>query len=306
MGMNITGNGNYINETDDEAGDEYLSTTDTLLSVLNIFLSITAFLGNALILAALHKVSSIYPPTKLLFRCLAVTDLCVGLTLQPMFVASFLSLTFRSLIIGNIDSFLNPLLIEVTILTSTAISVDRLLALLLGLRYRHVVTLRRVRVVILCVWLVAALPGSLTFFIPFHICFKLFLTIIILSLVISLVSNTRIFFILRHQQAQLQDSVQQGQPNVEGIPLNIARYKKTVSTIIWVQLASVACYAPYVITSLLRLLKEDSEVLDKSELLSLTLLYLNSSLNPILYCWKITDVRQQVKGTIRQFYCSSC
>ena len=194
------------------------------------------------------------------------------------------------------------LLIEVTILISTAISVDRLLALFLGLRYRLIVFLRRVRLVIICVWLVAALLGLLTFFIPIDVCFKLFLTIIILSLVISVFSNTKIFFILRHQQAQLQDSVQQGQPNVEGTPLNIARYKKTVSTIIWVQLASVACYAPYVITSLIMLLNEYSEVLNISYLFTVTLLYLNSSLNPILYCWKIRDVRQQVKSTIRQFF----
>ena len=292
------------NQTADQARDQYLSTTDILLSVLNIFLSITAFLGNALILAALHKVSSIYPPTKLLFRCLAVTDLCVGVIVQPIFAASLLS--FSSKIFENGSNFFTPLLIEVTILTSTAISVDRLLALLLGLRYRHVVTLRRVRVAILCVWLVAALPGSLTFFTRLHICFKLFLTIIMLSLIISLVSNTKIFFILRHQQAQLQDSVQQGQPNVEGIPLNIARYKKIVLAIIWVQLASVACHAPYVLTSLIRLVNENSKVLDISYLFSLTLLYLNSSLNPILYCWKIKEVRQQVKSTIRQFYCSSC
>ena len=50
-----------------------------LLSSLNIFLSITATLGNVLILVALRNVSSVHPPTKLLLRCLAVTDLCVGL-----------------------------------------------------------------------------------------------------------------------------------------------------------------------------------------------------------------------------------
>ena len=48
-----------------------------IFSALNIVLSITAALGNVLILIALQKVSSIYPPTKLFFRCLAVTDLCV-------------------------------------------------------------------------------------------------------------------------------------------------------------------------------------------------------------------------------------
>ena len=56
------------------------------LIALNIFLSITATLGNALILVTLRNVSSIHPPTKLLFRCLAVTDLCVGLLGQPLYV----------------------------------------------------------------------------------------------------------------------------------------------------------------------------------------------------------------------------
>ena len=60
------------------------------LVALNIFLSITASLSNALILIALHKVISIYPPTKLLFRCLAVTDLGVGLITQPLFVVTLL------------------------------------------------------------------------------------------------------------------------------------------------------------------------------------------------------------------------
>ena len=56
-------------------------------AALNIFLSITAFLGNALILTALCKVSSVRPPTKLLFKCLAITDLLVGLITQPFSVA---------------------------------------------------------------------------------------------------------------------------------------------------------------------------------------------------------------------------
>ena len=302
--LNITGYENHTSQTADQAWHQYLSTTDILLSVLNILLSITAFLGNALILVALHKVSSIYPPTKLLFQCLAVSDLCVGLIAGPLFVAGFFS---PPSIIFDVSNFVNPLLIEVTILASTAISVDRLLALLLGLRYRHVVTLRRVRVVILCIWLVAVLSRSLTFFTPIDVSVKLILTLITLPLVISVGSNTKIFFILRHQQAQLQDSVQQRQPNVEGIPLNIARYKKTVSTIIWVQLALVACYLPF-ITFIIPVFfnVSSNKALGMTFPWVVTLLYLNSSLNPILYCWKIRDVRQQVKSTIRQFYCSSC
>ena len=66
------------------------STSMAILAGINTFLAITASLGNALILIALHKVTSIYPPTKLLFRCLAVTDLLVGLISQPLYVTILL------------------------------------------------------------------------------------------------------------------------------------------------------------------------------------------------------------------------
>ena len=56
------------------------------------FLSITAFLGNALIITALRKESSLHPPSKLLLRSLAtVTDLCVGLISQHVFVTYLMS-----------------------------------------------------------------------------------------------------------------------------------------------------------------------------------------------------------------------
>ena len=139
---------------------------EIFLIALNIFLSISATLGNALILVALRNVSSIHPPTKLLFRCLAVTDLCVGLLGQSLKV--YVMYIAISLDIGNfivelvyVFVFIVIVLVAVSILTSAAISVDRLLALLLGLRYRHVVTLCRVRVIIACVWFIAVSNASL-------------------------------------------------------------------------------------------------------------------------------------------------
>ena len=42
---------------------------------VDILLSITALAGNFLIFVALHKESSLHPPSKLLHRCLATTDL---------------------------------------------------------------------------------------------------------------------------------------------------------------------------------------------------------------------------------------
>ena len=64
-------------------------------SAVNIFLSITAFLGNFLILAALNKESSLHPPSKLLYRCLATTDLLVGIVSQPLYATYWMSLVYE-------------------------------------------------------------------------------------------------------------------------------------------------------------------------------------------------------------------
>ena len=62
------------------------------LSAVNIFLSITAVLGNSLILVALHKESSLHPPSKLFYLCLATTYLLVGLVSQPLYATYWMSL----------------------------------------------------------------------------------------------------------------------------------------------------------------------------------------------------------------------
>ncbi len=300
---NFTGEGNYTSKLNQGLSEQPAGVPE-FFSALNIFLSITAAAGNALILYALKNVSSIHPPTKLFFRCLAVTDLCVGLIAQPLYATYIMSYSIKM----NVDALYHVdklweasgfILCGVSVVTSTAISVDRLLALLLGLRYRHVVTLRRVRAVIICFWLNAT-SGVCILMWRTEIAIKANYVGLILCLVTSIFCYTRIYFKLRNQQAQVQNNVPYGQQNGEGIPLNIARYKKTVSSIMWVQLALVACYVPWVIVTVLYANRIDHDV---AGLATYTLVYLNSSLNPMLYYWKIREVKQAVKGTIRQLYC---
>ena len=287
------------------------------VTTLNIFLSIFATLGNVLILVALRNVSSIHPPTKLLFRCLAITDLSVGLLCQPLYV--YVWYITISLDIGNhivelayVYVFIIFVLVAVSILTSAAISVDRLLALLLGLRYRHVVTLCRVRVLIACVWFIAVSNASL--FCVARILFhdKLELASLwtvrafaIFSIIVSTFSYTKIFFTLRHQQAQVQNHVQPEQSSRVRSVLNIARYKKTVYSVAWIQFAMLACYGPGIV--MLFLLQfgniDDSIEIRIADEFSLCLVFLNSSLNPVLYCWRIKDVRREVQNTICKCLC---
>ena len=273
----------------------------TFIAVLNAFLSITAILGNVLVLVALRKDSSLHPPSKLLLRSLAVTDLCAGLFSEPLHVTLLVTVAKEHWNICRYVALTVPvtgiILGLASLFTLTAISVDRLLALLLGLRYRQVVTLKRTCWIIITFWVLSAGCATMKLFSNFPIMGSIFIP---LCLVTSTFSHAKIFFTLRRHQNQLQDHIQQ--PNQTN-QLNIARFRKAVSTALWLQFMLIVCYLPLVISTNLFMKTEPSSSLIVAVSYAFTLVFLNSSLNPILYCWKIDEVRQAMKETIRGILC---
>ena len=117
----------------------------------------------------------------------------------------------------------------------------------------------------------------------------------------SVFSYTKIFCTLRHNQIHIQHHGSLRQPS-QATPLNIPRYRKAVTSALWVQVTMTFCYLPYGIVEILRPQIELSCKLYLSIQLKANLVLLNSSLNPLLYCWKIREVREAVKDTIRQFF----
>ena len=277
------------------------------LLVVNISVSITAFLGNTLILIALQKESSLHPPSKLLYRNLAITDLCVGMIAEPVYVAYFMSVLSDKWDIcfyANLLGFFTGVLFSaVSLFTLAVISVDRLLALLLGLRYRQVVTLKRTLMTLIVGWILC-IVGVLAYLwdpIVTSWCVRVALSV---CLVTSFVCYVKIFLILRHNQIQVLDHFLQRQMN-QPVSLNMARYRKAVSATLWVQMTLVVSYLPILITETLKAQRGMPLSLYLARESARTLVLLNSSLNPLLYCWKIREVRQAVQDTIRELLCSS-
>ena len=136
-------------------------------SAVYVLLSIIISLGGSLIFVALHKESSLHPPSKLLYRCLATTDLLVGIFSRSITATYYMSLVHEhwSLCRYARDAayIVGYTLCGVSLSAMTAISVDRLLALMLGLRYRHTVTLKRTYLVVAIFWVVVffKLPHNL-------------------------------------------------------------------------------------------------------------------------------------------------
>ena len=180
----------------------------------------------------------------------------------------------------------------------SAISVDRLLALLLGLRYKQIVTLKHTYIIVTTFW-VFNLVASLGNFFHHRIIF-LYSYLVISFCLVTVASYTKIFCTLRYHQAQVRDQQQLSQTNA----LNMARFRKAVYSALWVQLVLVVCYVYiYTVRIVIALTKNYSSLLVVTWSVAVTLLYFNSTLNPFLYCWKISEVRQALKQTITQALC---
>ena len=121
-----------------------------------------------------------------------------------------------------------------------------------------------------------------------------------LVLVASMFSYKNIFLTLRQHQTRVQLHVHLGQP---GHSTHIGRYKNAVSSALWLQLTLVGCYLPFGIADAFMTQVKLSPLVNTVRKFTVSIVFLNSSLNPILYCWKIREARQAVKDTIRQFFC---
>ena len=278
-----------------------------ILSILNIPLFISAVLGNILIIAALRKVSSLHPPSKLLLSCLSCTDLVMNLICHPLFVALSFSPEKSIACYTLWILFTTACLVfkGVSFSTTTAISVDRLLALLLGLRYRQMVTVRRVKLLTFFLWLLSASAAIVAFYNPRHFSRMAFAAGLSCTITSSF-CYIKIYYTLRLSQAQVQDQGHQGQPNQEGIQVNRVRYKKTVSTALWVQVLFLACHLPFgLLLGFITITGLNTPFLWFALALATDLMYTYSTLNPLLYCWRIRELRQAVKDTIKKFCCLS-
>ena len=190
--------------------------------------------------------------------------------------------------------------ISVSLSTLAVISVERLLALLLGLKYRQVVTIRRVYVIAIAAWVLGVGNAILAMLNPDVKIASA--TGSIMCLITAFFCYTGIFFKIRRHQTQVHRITREQENQTPAF--DISRYRKTVSTALWLQLALVVCYFPHMLLAPFaypEIEKTLSSALYFPLFFTITLMFFNSTLNPILYCWKIKEVRGTVKD---MFSCS--
>ena len=283
-----------ISEVDD------LRSTFIVNCVLNVFLSSTAILFNTVTLLAIRKTSSLPKTLRTLLVSLAVSDICVGLlgqTLYASLLVKWLQLKIINCSIYMAFDVSMGLFSIASFLGVVAVGVDRFLAIHLHLRYNELVTCKRVVAVVISIWLLSA---TLPFIVMlgFDI-FSLVITILgVLCFVLTLTVYTKMYLAVRRHKSQIQ-ALRVGQVTQMGESANFASVVRSAVGTFYVYLVMLVCYVPHLICLAAIEINGPSIALKGFFLYSLTLAFLNSSLNPVIYCWRLRHIRQAIRDMLR-------
>lgn len=283
-----------ISEVDD------LRSTFIANCVLNVFLSSTAILFNTVTLLAIRKTSSLPQTMRTLLVSLAVSDICVGLlgqTLYTSLLVKWLQLKIINCSIYMAFDVLMGLFSIASFIGVVAVGVDRFLAIHLHLRYNELVTCKRVVAVVMSIWLLSA---TLPFIVMlgFDI-YSLVITIFaVLCFALTLTIYTKMYLAIRRHRTQIQ-ALQVGQSAQTGETANFAGIVRSAVGTFYVYLVILVCYVPHLICLAVIEINGPSVALKGFFLYSFTLAFLNSSLNPVIYCWRLRHIRQAIRGILR-------
>ena len=150
------------NETDyvgDRSDDSSLKTIVIINCVLNAPLMLISIIGNTLVLAAMLKTPSLLLPSMILLCSLAFADLLVALVEQPLYIIN--EITKNSLF--RVSTTMAFVACGVSLLTITAVSVDRFLVLLYHMRYPYLMATHRAMYTSATVWLITFLLSFINF-----------------------------------------------------------------------------------------------------------------------------------------------
>ena len=287
----------------DQACQDYITSLSSAFvltlatAIFNSIFSVVAIVGNITVLTAIRQTPSMQKPSFILLSGLAVADLGVGLVVQPSFTVIHILITTKHFDhICSLVTFYNissSFLSGISVATVAALSMERFLALKLNLRYEEIVTMKKTKTALVLIWIsVGCLTSSwLKSFQTYLVVACAFLSICSGLICFAYV---RIYLVVRQQKARIQDQLRHNQPK-------FAEEIKTAFATFILVIVFTLCSAPYMCVMIITQILQPQGVHWLALNCSVSLILVNSSINPMLYCWRNKKMRGAVKNVLRHF-----
>ena len=290
-------------------GEEGLYSTLVTNCIFNVFLLYTAIALNIITIQALRKTSSLPRTLKTLLLSLAASDLGVGLLVHPLFVAHLIIQIQRNTSDNAYDTVFTifethmALLSFASFFSVVAITVDRFLAIHLHLRYQELVTHKRVTAVVISTWVISVFlslvfPAAGLKWIPKRVPGIMFAARDAVCFITTGFLHYKIYASVRHHTGHIQAlQVQEEAQNTE--MTNAVRLRKTALATFYIYFLFLACYVPIFCVNLAELFCDETALIQHLWDYVFTLMLSNSSLNPLIYSWKMRHIRHAVINILR-------
>ena len=270
--------------------------------VINACSSFTAAFGNSAIMFVIWRTPALHSPSLTLLFGLALTDFFVGSLTQP------LQVVWSVFYLGSEkggpralkDTFdvLSVILSSASFSTATIISVDRYLVFHLHMRYPMIVTNRKVIIIITLSWLMSGLLGFL-----WAQSTTVYYLVVILAFAISLfvvvLMYSRIYSVVKRHQAQINTQAQVQTRQHVSSQMHFARWSRSAVNTFYVCFFLFLFYFPYICTAIVIQLTDYSVNKYIALQFTGTITFINSSLNPLVYFWRVAEIRIAIKDTFK-------
>lgn len=280
------------------------------LCLMNIVSSLVTIVGNLLVIPALWKSSSLTLSMKVLFLNLAVSDLAVGLCAQPMFVIITCLMLNTAENGGHNFDFLCPITMTLfwfllvffsstSFLSVTAIALDRFLAVSLHLRYSELVTPRRLVITATLLWITSAISATIFILLPKYND-MVAVSLEASGLFFTTAAYFQIFRIARRHRNQIQSHLQTHRNNQA---TSMGRLKRSTFNTFYVFIVFVACWLPSLTSFTVKeAWRSHSIEVSAVNYLAGFIVFLHSSINPFIFCWRYQEIRKKVIAILKSIF----
>ena len=237
-------------------------------------------------------------PSNYLVLCLAFIDFTVGAVqelLDGIWHVYFFIYGVYPFPASIIFTF-RAMMLTASMTALLALGSDRMIAVRSPLLYKSKVTLKKVKIVILGVWLHGLLHGIIygnLFYRYFFTINMIFLGHVLFSFVVLFVNYTVLICSFRNQSSQVRE-MSKSQRSSKGA---LRRQKNVTSAILVILTAFKICFLPWVLSFLLLSTCRvcSLRTLVKAFSFGTSLMYFNSLINPFLYAYRLPKYKQAFK-----------